>query len=83
VTRSTGIVANQLGRRNLTPSQRAALALELEKQLSAEAKKRQQATLKQNQASVVAISPQREQSKARDKAAEMLGANPHLAGCPS
>ena len=34
------IVTNQLGRRNLTPSQRAALALEIEKQLAAEAKKR-------------------------------------------
>jgi hypothetical protein len=35
------IIANQLGRRNLTPSPRAALALEIEKQLAAEAKKRQ------------------------------------------
>jgi hypothetical protein len=34
------IASNQLGRRNLTPSQRAALALELEKQLAVEAKKR-------------------------------------------
>jgi hypothetical protein len=35
------IAANQLGRRDLTSSQKAALALELEKQLSAEAKKQQ------------------------------------------
>jgi hypothetical protein len=35
------IVANQLGRRNLTPSQKAALALELEKQLAIEAKKKE------------------------------------------
>ena len=34
------IAANQSGRRSLTSSQRAALALELEKQLTAEAKKR-------------------------------------------
>jgi hypothetical protein len=34
------IIANQLGRRPLTPSQRAALALEIEKQLAAEAKNR-------------------------------------------
>jgi hypothetical protein len=40
--------------RNLTPSQRAALALEIEKQLAAAAKKRRAATLKQNQATVVA-----------------------------
>jgi hypothetical protein len=35
------IVANQLRRRNLTPSQKAALAVEIEKQLAVEAKKRQ------------------------------------------
>ena len=70
------IVANQLGRRNLTPSQRAALALELEKQLAVEAKKRQQATLKQNQATERIILSEREKGRARDKAAEMVGASP-------
>ena len=41
------IVANQLGRRNLTQSQRAALSLDLEKQLAAEAKKRQREAAKE------------------------------------
>lgn len=38
---------------------------------------RRAATLKQNQATVVEKFPQREQGRARDKAAEMIGANPH------
>jgi hypothetical protein len=50
--------------------------LEIEKQLAAEAKKRQQATLKQDQSSVVERFPQREQGRARDLAAEMVGASP-------
>jgi hypothetical protein len=62
--------ANQLGRRNLTPSQKAALALELEKQLTVEAKKRQRL----NNANRQLIAPS-EKGKARDKAAKMLGAN--------
>lgn len=41
------IAANQLGRRNLTPSQKGVLALEIEKQLAAEAKKRQREAAKE------------------------------------
>ena len=70
------IVANQLGRRNLTPSQKAALAVEIEKQLAVEASKHRAATLKQNQATVVATVPQREQGRARELAAEMVGVSP-------
>lgn len=72
------IVANQLGRRNLTPSQKAALALELEKQLAEAAKLRRRATQNNNAGrAVVEKFPPQEQGKARDKAAEMIGANPH------
>ena len=51
------------------------LALEIEKQLAAEAKKRRAATLKQNQATDRIILSEREKGRARDKAAEMVGAN--------
>jgi hypothetical protein len=64
------IVANQLGRRNLTPSQKAALALEIEKQLAAEAKKRQRMGKQK-------IAYPSDKGQAREKAAEMVSANPH------
>jgi hypothetical protein len=60
--------------RNLTPSQRAALALELEKQLAAEAKKR---LSEGGRRKGVETFPPRERSEARDKAAEMVDVNPH------
>ena len=66
------IVANQLGRRNLTPIQKGVLTLEIEQLLAAEAKKRHRL----NNASQ-AILPDSEKGQARDKAAEMLGINPH------
>ena len=66
----TWIAANQLGRRNLTLSQRAALAIELEKQLAAEAKKRQRLSNASKQK--IAYS---DKGQARDQAAEMLGVN--------
>jgi hypothetical protein len=53
------------------------LAAEIEKQLAAEAKKRRAATLKQNQTTVQESFPERDIRQARDKAAEMVGANPH------
>jgi hypothetical protein len=56
------------GRCKLTPSQKAALALELEKQLAAEAKKRQRL----NNANR-AILPE-EKGRARDLAAKIVGA---------
>jgi hypothetical protein len=56
------IAANQLGRRNLTPSQKAALALEIEKQLAEAAKLRRRATQNNNAGkAVVAKLPPQEQ----------------------
>jgi hypothetical protein len=68
------IVANQLGRRNLTPSQKAALALELEKQLAIEAKKKEaqrKMTLEKIPKSPLPV------VHAAEQAAAMVGANPH------
>jgi hypothetical protein len=65
------IVANQLGRRNLTPSQKGPLGMELKKQLAAEAKKR-----RGMRTDLVATLPLSEFGKAREKAAEMVGASP-------
>jgi hypothetical protein len=59
------IAANQLGRRNLTPSQRAAFSPEWERQLAAEAKKR----LRLSNTSQARL-PDSEKGQARDKAAE-------------
>ena len=58
-----------LHRRHLTPSQKAAIAVEILPELEAEAKRRQLATLKQN--SDVEKLPQRE-GKSRDKAGALL-----------
>lgn len=55
----------------------APLALELEKQLAEAAKTRRAATLKQNQVTDRIIVSEREKGRARDLAAEMVGANPH------
>jgi hypothetical protein len=66
------IVANQLGRRNLTPSQKAALALELEKQLAIEAKKKEaerKSTLQRIEKSPLPV------VHAAEQAAKMVGAN--------
>jgi hypothetical protein len=69
------IAANQFGRRNLDQSQKAGVAFRLEKELAAESKKRRAATLKQNQTTVPQIFAEREGGEAREKAAEMVGAN--------
>jgi hypothetical protein len=58
-------------RRNLTQSQKAALALELGKQLAVEAKKRQRLSNANR-----AILPESEKGRARNKAAEIVGASP-------
>lgn len=71
------IAANQLGRRNLTPSQKTPLGRKLEKQWAAAAKKRWTATLKHNQASGPERFPDREKGDAREPAAELRGLNPH------
>jgi hypothetical protein len=68
------IATNQLGRRNLDQSQKGVLALEIEKQLAAEAKKRMALGGKMKGK---AILPDLQRGQARDKAAEMLGINPH------
>lgn len=62
-------------RRDLTPTQQAAIAVEFEVPLAAEAAERRRATQNNDAArAVVEIFPQ--QGKARDLAAEMTGANP-------
>ena len=69
---ATMIVANQLGRRNLTPSQKAALALELEMQLAAEAKKKEaerKSTFQKIEKSSLSV------VHAAEQAAKMVGAN--------
>jgi hypothetical protein len=66
------IVANRLGRRNLTPSQKAALALELEKQLAIEAKKKEaerKSTFQFFEKSPLPV------VHAAEQAAKMVGAN--------
>jgi hypothetical protein len=65
------IGANQLGRRNLTPSQKAAFGLAMEEQLAEEAKKR----LRLNNASKAEL-PYSQKGQARDKAAEVVGVSP-------
>src|SRR3990167_9176910 len=66
-------------RRDLTPSQRAAVAAEIEPMLAAEAKKRQTAALKKGtEKPVVEIVPQRDSAddgKAREQAAKITGAS--------
>jgi hypothetical protein len=64
--------ANQLERRNLTPSQKAALALELEKQLAAEAKKKEAERKKTFQKIEKSSFPV---VHAAEQAAKMVGAN--------
>ena len=68
------IATNQLGRRNLTASQKAALALEIEKQLAAETKKRMALGGKMKGKAILS---DLQRGQARDQAAKMLGINPH------
>jgi hypothetical protein len=73
-----GIAVNQLGRRNLTPSQKAALAVEIEKQLAEAAKLRRRATQNNDAGRAVPERfPEQDKGEAREKAAAMVGANPH------
>jgi hypothetical protein len=65
-------VANQLGRRNLTPSQKGPLGIELKRQLAIEARKRRGA-----RTDLVEKIPPSDFGKARDQAAKLLGINPH------
>lgn len=66
------IIRNQFGRRNLTPFQRAELALRLKPIVKAKAKERQLSTLKQN-ATEVQKSAHREGEKSRDELASIAG----------
>jgi len=68
------VVSLNLKRRHLTPSQRAAIALDILPYLEEEAKKRQLASLK-NQNLVVEKIPQREKGRAPENAARLVGVN--------
>jgi hypothetical protein len=70
------IVANQLGRRNLTPSQKAALAVEIEKQLAVEAKKRQATSTGGSKPQLQQFFAEADKGQARERAAEMVGVSP-------
>lgn len=64
-------------RRNLTQSQKAALALAIEKQRVEAAKLRRRATQNKNAGSaVVGKFPPQEQGRAREQAAQMVGGSP-------
>lgn len=71
------VTSLNLHRRHLTSSQRAALAVEIERMLAEEARKRQLATLKQGDRSpdVERFPPRDGQGKARDRAAVIMGTN--------
>jgi ParB-like chromosome segregation protein Spo0J len=76
------VISKNARRRDLTPSQRAAIALTLEKELAKAAKVRQAANLKSNIAPKVARLPQQVEplksagSKSRETAASAVGASP-------
>jgi hypothetical protein len=57
-------------------SQKVPLGIEREKQLAAEAKKRQATSTGGSKPQLQERIPEQEKGQARDKAAEMLGANP-------
>ena len=64
-------------RRQLTPAQKATVAVNIDAYETKEAKKRQVATLKKgDEIPVREIIPQREKGRSRDKAAEKVGVNP-------
>jgi ParB-like chromosome segregation protein Spo0J len=71
------VYAKNIPRRHLTSSQRAAMGADLLDELEIEARERQRATLKRgSERPVVEEIPEREQGRARDKAAEIVGTNP-------
>jgi hypothetical protein len=68
-------VANQLGRRNLTQSQKTALGLELEKQLAEAAKLRRRTTQNNNTGRAVPERfPVQDKGEVREQTAKMVGA---------
>jgi len=69
-------VLKNVHRRQLSASQRAAIAVDILPKLEAEARQRQLSKLKQNSKSVVEKIPER-QGNARDFAAQLLNVNPH------
>src|SRR5262249_44703254 len=80
-TREQAIVwmgQNQLGRRNMDASRKAAFAVELEKQLAVEAKKVKLANLKRGSKKPEPEKiPGRGKGDSRDRVAELTGVNPH------
>lgn len=70
------VLSLNLHRRHLTSGQKAAVALEIEPMLAAEAKERQVSQLKQGDSfPVKEIFPEREKGQARDQAAAAVGTN--------
>lgn len=69
------VLAVNKDRRHLTPSEKAAIALNVTPMLEAEARERQLATLKKGEQppDVAILPPRDDQGKSRDKAAKMLG----------
>jgi ParB-like chromosome segregation protein Spo0J len=66
------VISQNMSRRHLTASQRAAIALEVEKLLAAEARKRQSTSSGGKSPQLVERLPQAAKGKARDKAGELL-----------
>jgi hypothetical protein len=72
VSALTWVISQNMVRRDLTASQRAAIALEVEKLLAAEAKERQSTSTGGESPQLVEKLPLAEKGKARDKAGELL-----------
>ncbi len=70
------VLSLNLHRRHLTPSQRACLATDILPLLEEEARKRQLASLRQNQQPVPEKIPERDRGEARQKAATAIAVNP-------
>src|SRR5262249_12325190 len=69
------VVSLNLKRRHLTPSQRAAVAVDMLPLLEQEARERQLATLKHGSAPVTEKIPAREKGEAREHAGKLVGVN--------
>jgi hypothetical protein len=66
------VISQNMARRHLTASQRAAIALEVEKLLAAEARRRQSTSSGGESPQLVEKLPQADKGKAREKAGELL-----------
>ena len=72
VSAVTWVISQNMARRHLTASQRAAIALEAEKLLASEARKRQSTSTGGESPQLVEKLPQAAKGKARDKAGKLL-----------